>query len=107
MNAVTVWSRLHRALVLVLFVAATVLVWVWYLPLIRENASLRRAQFRLEQEVRLEQEKARQKRAAIEALRNDPKAIERLAREKLGLARPSETVVHFTGPEAPPAPTRR
>ena len=101
MNAVTVWRWLHRGLVFVLFVSAVVLTGVWYLPLIRDNASLRRAHLRLEQEVRLEQEKARQKHAAIEALRNDPMTIERLAREKLGLARPGETVVHFTGPGAP------
>jgi cell division protein FtsB len=30
--------------------------------------------------------------AEIEALRRDPRAIERLAREELGLARPGETV---------------
>jgi cell division protein FtsB len=104
MNAVTVWRWLHRMLVLALCVSAVMLAGVWYLPLIRDNATLRRAHLRLEQEVRLEQEKARQKRAAIEALRNDPKTIERLAREKLGLARPGETVVHFTGPAAPLQP---
>jgi cell division protein FtsB len=31
----------------------------------------------------------------INDLRNDPKTIERLAREKLGYARPDETVVRF------------
>jgi cell division protein FtsB len=33
--------------------------------------------------------------AAVEALSNDPKAIERLAREKLGYAKPGETVIRF------------
>jgi len=31
-------------------------------------------------------------------LRNDPKTIERLMREKLGYARPDETVVRFEPP---------
>jgi len=39
----------------------------------------------------------------IAALRSDPRAIERLAREELGLARPGETVflVREGGPPAP------
>jgi cell division protein FtsB len=28
-------------------------------------------------------------------LQNDPKTVERLTREKLGYARPDETVIHF------------
>jgi cell division protein FtsB len=34
-------------------------------------------------------------KASIDALRNDPKAVERLAREQLGYAKPGETVVRF------------
>jgi cell division protein FtsB len=33
--------------------------------------------------------------AAIESMNNDPKAVERLAREKLGYAKPGETVIRF------------
>jgi cell division protein FtsB len=40
----------------------------------------------------------------IAALRTDPAAIERIAREELGLARPGETV--FLIREQPPAPQR-
>jgi cell division protein FtsB len=38
-------------------------------------------------------------------LRNDPKTIERLTREKLGYARPDETVVRFE-PATTNAPAR-
>jgi cell division protein FtsB len=40
--------------------------------------------------------------ARIEALRSDPRAIEREAREQLGLARPDENVVTFQTPDAKP-----
>jgi cell division protein FtsB len=33
-----------------------------------------------------------------EALRRDPKAIERLARESLGYGKPGETVIRFEAP---------
>jgi cell division protein FtsB len=42
--------------------------------------------------------------AEIAALRSDPRAIERLAREELGLSRPGETV--FLIREEPPADPR-
>jgi len=38
---------------------------------------------------------AKNLQAEIDALRNDPKTVERLAREKLGYARADETVVRF------------
>jgi len=34
-------------------------------------------------------------KTSIDALRKDPKAIERLVREQLGYAKPGETVIHF------------
>jgi cell division protein FtsB len=91
----TIWSRLTRLVALLLLAAALMLVALWYLPLIRQNQAMREELLRLDAELRLEEERAHRKKAAIDALRNDPKAVERLAREKLGLARPGETVVHF------------
>jgi cell division protein FtsB len=50
----------------------------------------------LDNQLQLEEENSRKLQSQIEALRNDPKTIERLTREKLGYARPDETVVLFT-----------
>jgi cell division protein FtsB len=52
----------------------------------------------LESELQKEKEKSRQLQADIDALRNDPQTVERLTREKLGYARPGETVVRFEQP---------
>jgi len=41
--------------------------------------------------------------AEVHALRTDPRAIERIAREELGLARPGETVFLVKGDTAPAA----
>jgi cell division protein FtsB len=35
---------------------------------------------------------------AQDALQHDPKAVERLARERLGYAKPGETVIRFEAP---------
>jgi cell division protein FtsB len=36
-------------------------------------------------------------------LQNDPQTVERLAREKLGYAKPDETVIRFEAPATNPA----
>jgi cell division protein FtsB len=59
---------------------------------------MQRENLRLERELQKEKEKSRQLQADIDALRNDPKTVERLTREKLGYAQPGETVVRFEPP---------
>jgi cell division protein FtsB len=76
-----------------------------YLPLIQQNERMRREILRLDAQLQKEEEKSRQLKTEIEALRNDPKTIERLMREKLGYTRPDETVVRFE-PAATNGPAR-
>ena len=58
----------------------------------------------LENQVRVEEQKHKLLESAIRNLKEDPKTIERLAREKLGYAKPGETVIYFEPPRTP-APT--
>jgi cell division protein FtsB len=66
-----------------------------YLPLIQQNERMRREILRLDVQLQNEEAKSKQLKAEIDALRNDPKTVERLMREKLGYAKPDETVVRF------------
>jgi cell division protein FtsB len=66
-----------------------------YLPLINQNEQFQKENLRLQRELQKESEKSKELQMQINDLRNDPKTIERLAREKLGYARPDETVVRF------------
>ena len=50
------------------------------------------------QQIQEEETANRQLRLEIDSLKTDPKSVERLAREQLGLARPDETVVRFETP---------
>ncbi|MDE2714072.1 MAG: FtsB family cell division protein, partial [Limisphaerales bacterium] len=89
-----------KAVVFLLVIAALLAVAVWYLPLIKQNERMRSEILRLQQNVATEEETARQIKVQIEALRNDPETVERYAREKLGLARPGETVIRFERPDS-------
>jgi cell division protein FtsB len=90
-----IWSKLTKVVAGLVVLAFLLLIGMCYLPLIHQNERMRAEKLRLEMELEKETEKSRQLKAEIEALRNDPKTIERLTREKLGYARPDETVVRF------------
>jgi len=108
MNVPTIWGRLTRLVLVLIFAAAVLLVAVSYLPLIRQNEAMHEQLIRTEAEIQKAEELNHQKKAAIDSLRNDPAAVERLAREKLGLAKAGEVVVHFEPPSsnAPVVPER-
>ena len=93
-----IWDKLTKVVVGLLLLAGLLFVGAWYLPLIHENTRMRAEILLLDQQLQAEQEKSRQLQAQIEALRNDPKTVERLAREDLGYAKPGETVIRFESP---------
>lgn len=90
-----IWSRLTQAIVALVAIAILVLIGTTYLPLIQQNEQMRRRIDRLDADLEKQRQQARQLQAEFDALRNDPKTIERLAREKLGYARADETVIRF------------
>jgi cell division protein FtsB len=95
-----IWGKLTRVVVFLLCVAGVLGVAVWYLPLIKQNERMRRVVLQLDTQIAKVEENNRQLKTSIEALRYDPKAVERLARERLGYAKPGETVIRFDEPTA-------
>lgn len=96
MNAhVAIWEKLTRVVMFLLFIAGLLIVAVWYLPLIKTNQRMRTEILKLDTQIQHEEEITKQLKTSTEALRNDPKAIERLARERLGYAKAGETVIRF------------
>jgi len=91
----SIWDKLTRVVICLLLLAGLVGIGVWYLPLIHQNERYRKAVLELDVKVQQELDTKRQLEAAIHSLNNDPKAVERLAREKLRYARPDETIIRF------------
>ena len=90
-----IWSKLTKFVVGLIVLAVLLLIGMCYLPLIQENTRMRAEILKLEQRLKTEQENSDQLQGQIDALRNDPKSVERLAREKLRYAKPDETVILF------------
>jgi cell division protein FtsB len=90
-----IWSKLTKVVVGLVVLAVLLLMGMCYLPLIQQNERMRREILRLDVQLQKEEAKSKQLKSEIDALRNDPKTVERLMREKLGYAKPDETVVRF------------
>ena len=97
-DSTSVWDRMTRVVASLLAVAALVWVAILYFPLMHQNEVMRQQIVQLDMQIREEESANRQVRLEIDSLKTDPKTVERLAREQLGLARPDETVVRFETP---------
>ncbi len=90
-----IWDKLTKAIVFLLVLSAILFVGTKFVPLIRQNEAMRKEILRLDDEIKREEETAKQLRVSLDALRTDPRTVERLAREKLLYAKPGETVIRF------------
>ena len=92
-----IWGKLNKLVLGLIGLAILIGISRWYLPVIQRNERMRKEIIRLDGAIQKEEATGKQTREAIEAMR-DPKVVERLAREKLGYAKPGETVVRFEVP---------
>jgi cell division protein FtsB len=93
-----IWEKLTKLVVFLLFVLGVVAVFIWYLPLIRQNERMRQDLARLDAQIKAATESGKTLRNSVEGLRNDPRTIERYARANLRYARPGEKVIRFETP---------
>jgi cell division protein FtsB len=90
-----IWQKLSRLMAALIFVAAILAVIVWYIPLFQQNERMRKEIQTLQGQIRREEQASRRLEQNIKSLREDPKTVERMAREKLGYAKTNETVILF------------
>jgi cell division protein FtsB len=93
-----IWQKLSRLMAVLIFLAAVLAVVVWYIPHFQHNERMRKEIQSLQGQIRREEQAGRQLENNIKALRDDPKTVERMAREKLGYAKTGETVIYFDQP---------
>ena len=97
MNAQSIWDKLTRVVLFLLLVAAVLGIFLWYRPVIEENRRMRQDKLELDKKIEKEAETAKKLDGSLKALQ-DPKTVERLARERLSYAKPGENVIHFESP---------
>jgi cell division protein FtsB len=90
-----IWDKLSKLVLFLFFVAGVLIVFLWYLPLIQQNQRYRKEILSLEARLAEQEKSTRQLKVSIDSLQNDPRTVERLARERLNWARTNEIVVRF------------
>jgi cell division protein FtsB len=92
-----IWDKLTRLVLGLVVVAALLGIMLWYRPVIEENERMRAEKFDLDKKIAVQTAQARKLDESLHALQ-DPKTVERLARERLSYAKPGEDVIHFDPP---------
>jgi cell division protein FtsB len=92
-----IWGKLTSAIVVLLVGAAILGMVTFYYPLLKQNERMRQVVYNLDTQIQTEKNQERNLTVSIDAMSKDHKAIERLVREKLGYAKPGETVIRFEG----------
>ena len=96
------WKFIYRlGLIACILLAAAIVVLRFYLPKIREQRRLRAEKAAIELDIQKEAEQLRMLKLKQEKLQEDPRFIEKIAREDLGYAKPGETVFRFVDEEQP------
>lgn len=101
-----IWEKLTKVFFFLVLGAAILAAGFSYAPLIRQNQRVREENWRLDREIEKEEAAGRQLKGNINALQKDPRTVERLVREKLGYAKPGETVIRFEGTNTNATPVR-
>jgi cell division protein FtsB len=91
-------SLLTRILYLLIFVAAFILLICWFLPLVKERQRQQHALQNLKQQVEQERAAYNKQSKKLTLLQNDPAYTEMLARDKLDLMKPGETIFRMDPP---------
>lgn len=86
---------LSRVAIFVIALVCLVGVFGWYLPLIKENQSLRREIAEQESRMIYLEDDISSKKRMLRSYKHDPRSAERLARENLGHSKDGETIYRF------------
>ena len=85
-------SLLTRILYLLVLLATFIILICWFLPLVKERQRQQHALQNLKQQVEQERATYNKQSKKLTLLQNDPSYTELLARDKLDLMKPGETI---------------
>ena len=90
-----VWKFTQRLSLLAIVALTVGIVLRLFLPLLERQKELRAKEAALREDIQTEAEQLRMLKLTPDKLQEDPRYIEKIAREDLGYAKPGETVFRF------------
>lgn len=95
------WKFIHRICLILIVALVVAIVLRLFVPLIEKQRQMRAREATLRQDIQKDAEQLRMLKLKQEKLQEDPRYIEKIAREDLGYAKPGETVFRFVDEEKP------
>ena len=96
-----VWKFIHRICLILIVALVVAIVLRLFVPLLEKQKEMRAREAALRQDIQKDAEQLRMLKLQQEKLQEDPRYIEKIAREDLGYAKPGETVFRFVDEEKP------
>ena len=90
-----IWVFIYRLAWTVLVIVGLAALVAFFTPKVRQLRDMSRQEEKLQQENRLQEDMLQHLKKKQERLQTDPRFVEKIAREELGLAKPGETVFKF------------
>ncbi len=92
-----IWKLIYRISLVIIGVVVLLGVGYAYWKPMKEHQALNARKEQIEQATHKQQEKLDDLKQKQERLQTDPRFVEKMAREDLGLAKPGETIFKFEG----------
>ena len=100
------WMWLQSLGFFVFVVIVGIGVMLLFAPVLQHGHAMQMEIARLDEEIGRQESLEKQQKTEIEALKTDPGYVERMARNKLNLARPNEVIFRFEPKPTATVPTR-
>ncbi|CAF0689208.1 FtsB family cell division protein [Candidatus Methylacidithermus pantelleriae] len=99
-----VWRALTQVCKVVCLAAVAILVMSFYLPLIQKLQELENRKGRLEEQIHQARTRSQELEYVFRLLKTDPDFVERMARDRLNMGKPGETIFRFEPYPVGPSP---
>ncbi len=97
-----IWSTLIHITQGLTVVALISVLMLFFLPVIQKTHRLQQEKAAYQHRITEAQEQQQQLLLETEHLKNDPAYVEHIARDKLNMGKPGETILRFDGYQSPP-----
>ncbi len=96
-----VWKFTQRVCLIAIALLLIAIVASFFLPMLNRQKELRAREAELRQDIQKEAEQLRMLKLKQQKLQEDPRFIEKIAREDWNYAKPGETIFRFVDEEEP------
>jgi cell division protein FtsB len=101
-----IWATLVHITQAVTIIVLLSGLMLFFLPVIQKSNHLKAEKANLQSKITAEQEQQKQLQLETEHMKNDPAYVEHIARDRLNMGRPGETIIRFDSYQTTPSDSK-